>query len=60
MSSKADIAIVDSDATVRQALTLLLPAYGVTVKAFASSREFLDSLAKHRRPPGSAGVAVEV
>jgi FixJ family two-component response regulator len=44
MSSKADIAIVDSDATVRQALTLLLPAYGVTVKAFASSREFLDSL----------------
>jgi FixJ family two-component response regulator len=38
------VAVIDDDASVRKALTRLLGAVNLDVDAFASGREFLDSL----------------
>lgn len=42
--SKTYIAIVDDDASVRKALARLVSVFSYHVRAFASVREFLDSL----------------
>ena len=42
------VAVIDDDASVRKALTRLLRAANLDVDAFASGREFLDSLPSNR------------
>jgi FixJ family two-component response regulator len=42
------IAIVDDDAAIRRAVARLLAAYSFDVHAYASGREFLDSLATRK------------
>jgi FixJ family two-component response regulator len=38
------VAIVDDDESIRRAMTRLIAAYSLRVSAYASAREFLDSL----------------
>lgn len=45
----ANRALVDDEEAVRRALKRLMVSSGITVEAFASGAEFLDSLAPHRR-----------
>jgi len=42
------VAVIDDDSSVRKALTRLLKAVNLDVDAFASGREFLDSLPSSR------------
>ena len=42
------VAVIDDDSSVRKALTRLLRAVNLNVNAFASGREFLDSLPSNR------------
>jgi FixJ family two-component response regulator len=61
------VALVDDEEAVRRALKRLMVSSGITVEAFASGAEFLDSLAT-RRPdclvldlnmPGLSGFDVQ-
>src|SRR4051794_873741 len=45
--SSAVIAVVDDEASVRKALLRLLRAVGLEAQAFASGREFLNTLPSH-------------
>ena len=48
MNSKADIAVVDDDLSVRKALTRLMRAAGYQATAFESAEEFLASSESER------------
>ena len=43
-ASKACVAIIDDDASVRRALARLLTAYSIEAETFSSGPEFLDTL----------------
>src|SRR5262245_33282955 len=67
MSRSFLVALIDDEASVRKAIGRLLTAAGLTVEAFGSGQEFLDSLAR-RQPdcvvldlhmPGLTGLAVQ-
>lgn len=53
MSGKATIYVVDDDAGVRDALSLLLTLHGYAVRSFASGQVFLDALTA-----SSQGIAI--
>src|ERR1700739_699896 len=61
------VAIVDDDESVRSALQGLMKAAGLTVKAFASAEEFLNSGQQHHtacliadiRMPGMSGLELQ-
>src|SRR3990167_5989414 len=44
MASKATVYVVDDDAGVRDALSLLLTLHGYSVRSFAAGQLFLDSI----------------
>jgi len=64
---RISVAIVDDDAAVRAALRRLCEAFGWRAIAYASGREFLDSLAEESpdcvlldaQMPGMAGLEVQ-
>ena len=64
---RINVAIVDDDAAVRVALRRLCEAFGWRAIAYASGREFLDSLAEESfdcvlldaQMPGMAGLEVQ-
>lgn len=55
-SKGAVVFVVDDDASVRDGLRRLLGSVGLTVKVFASAREFLEA----RRPGGAACLVLDV
>src|SRR4030095_6815737 len=65
--SRLRVAVIDDDESVRKALKRLLRAVNLDADAFASGREFLDSMASHvpdcvvldLHMPGMSGLDVQ-
>lgn len=67
MSSEQVVSVVDDDVAVRDSLTMLLEAHGMTVRSFESAQAFLAALSPGRqgcalvdvRMPGMTGLELQ-
>lgn len=53
-TNRPNVAMVDDDADLRNAVKLLLKSHGITVTAYASGQDFLDALEKPATKPFNA------